>query len=78
MRKCYTCKIAKEMPDMACCAWYMDNVVCGDKTTEDCTAYIPLCDNCEIRKGYSKAFDCQFDEKDCPVECPYKEGGGER
>ena len=39
--KCNTCKIYKEMPDGACCIWYMDNVVCGDKTSEDCTEYIP-------------------------------------
>ena len=42
LKKCGTCKIAHEMPDMACCAWYMDNVVCGDKTTEECTEYIPF------------------------------------
>ncbi len=42
LKKCGTCKIAHEMPDMACCVWYMDNVVCGDKTTEDCTEYIPF------------------------------------
>lgn len=39
--KCNTCKIYKEMPDGACCIWYMDNVVCGDKTSEDCPEYIP-------------------------------------
>lgn len=38
--KCDTCKIYKEMPVCACCAWYMDNVVCGDKTAEECTEYI--------------------------------------
>lgn len=47
MMKCNTCKIDKEMPIGACCVWYMDNVVCGDKTTEDCTEYIP----CEKEKG---------------------------
>lgn len=47
LKKCGTCKIAHEMPDMACCAWYIDNVVCGDKTTEDCTEYIP----CDKEKG---------------------------
>ena len=41
--KCETCKIAHEMPDMVCCAWFMDNVVLGDKTSEDCTEYVP-CD----------------------------------
>lgn len=44
MKKCVTCKIAHETPDMACCAWYIDNVVCGDKTTRDCPHYTP-CDN---------------------------------
>lgn len=43
-KKCETCKIYHEIPDTACCAWYMDNVVFGDKTTEDCPDYIP-CDN---------------------------------
>ena len=47
LKKCGTCKIAHEMSDMACCDWYMDNVVCGDKTTEDCTEYIP----CDKEKG---------------------------
>ena len=47
LKKCVTCKIDNEMPDMACCAWYMDNVICGDKTTEDCTEYIP----CDKEKG---------------------------
>jgi hypothetical protein len=38
--KCHSCKIYKEMPENACCAWYMDNVVLDNKTTEDCTEYI--------------------------------------
>ena len=45
--KCGTCKIYQELPDLACCAWYMDNVVCGDRTTKDCTEYIP----CDTRKA---------------------------
>ena len=77
MRKCCTCKISREIPDMAYCAWYMDNVVCGDLSTEDCPEYIPDCDNCEVRKGYAKTFDMHFDKSDCPVECPYEKEGGE-
>ena len=45
--KCGTCKIYQELPDLACCAWYMDNVVLGDKVTKDCPKYIP----CESEKG---------------------------
>lgn len=38
--KCNTCKIQKEaMKENACCAWYMDNVVCGDKYIKDCPVY---------------------------------------
>jgi hypothetical protein len=42
--KCDNCIFDKEAPEGACCAWYIDNVVCGDKTTKDCTEYIP-CEN---------------------------------
>ena len=40
--RCDTCKIqqlviASEEP--ACCEWYMDNVICGDKNPEDCPVY---------------------------------------
>ena len=40
--RCDTCKIqqlaiANEEP--ACCEWYMDNVICGDKNPEDCPVY---------------------------------------
>lgn len=39
--KCESCKIFKDMPEGSCCIWHMDNVVCGNKTTEECTEYIP-------------------------------------
>ena len=42
--KCETCEMMKRIEDSnepACCIWYMDNVVCGDKSVEDCTAYEP-------------------------------------
>ena len=42
--KCETCEIMKCIEasnELACCIWYMDNVVCGDKSVEDCTAYEP-------------------------------------
>lgn len=42
--KCETCEIMKLIEasnEPACCIWYMDNVVCGDKSVEDCTAYQP-------------------------------------
>lgn len=37
--KCDTCKVQRyiaESKELACCAWYMENVVCGDKSVEDC------------------------------------------
>ena len=47
MSEGYRCKICKVHDEMnkseqpACCAWFIINVVCGDKTIEECTAYIP-------------------------------------
>ena len=39
--KCKTCKIYKmaQSQSLACCIWYMDNVVLGNKKVEDCTDY---------------------------------------
>ena len=38
--KCKTCKIYhKTTNKYACCTWYMDNVVCGNKSTKDCPEY---------------------------------------
>ena len=38
--KCKTCKTYhKAVNKNACCAWYMDNVVCGNKDVKDCTEY---------------------------------------
>ena len=37
-----TCKIYKEAiesKEPACCVWYMDNVILGDKTVRDCPYY---------------------------------------
>ena len=45
--KCEHCKIYAEMPLNSCCAWYMDNVVLGHKTADDCPKYVPL----ETEKG---------------------------
>ena len=42
-KKCDTCKVTKvirESKEPSCCAWYMDNVICGDKTINDCEEYI--------------------------------------
>ena len=42
--KCKTCEVMKRIEasnEPACCVWYMKNVVCGDKSVEDCTAYEP-------------------------------------
>ena len=39
-RRCKTCKVYhKIMNKCACCKWYMDNIVCGNKSTKDCTEY---------------------------------------
>ena len=43
--KCDTCKIEEAIRKSntpACCKWYMDNVVCGDKTPKDCPDYDPI------------------------------------
>lgn len=37
--KCGTCKNyqdATQSEDPACCAWYLDNVMCGEKYPDDC------------------------------------------
>ena len=42
--KCETCEVMKRIEasnEPACCVWYMDNVVCGDKSVKDCAAYEP-------------------------------------
>ena len=40
--KCDTCKVNKRVMESeapACCVWLLDNVVCGDKSVEDCPVY---------------------------------------
>ena len=40
--KCDTCKVHKRVMESeapACCVWLLDNVVCGDKSVEDCPVY---------------------------------------
>ena len=42
VKKCDTCKIRKEIEksaEPACCIWYMDNVVLGNKNVNDCEIY---------------------------------------
>lgn len=42
--KCDNCKIHKDAENSkepACCIWYMENVVCGDKAVEECDKYEP-------------------------------------
>ena len=41
-KKCDSCKIRKEIEkstEPACCIWYMDNVVLGNKNVNDCEIY---------------------------------------
>ena len=40
--KCDTCQVQKrvmESEEPACCAWLLDNVVCGDKSVDECPEY---------------------------------------
>ena len=40
--KCDTCKANKrvmESEEPACCVWMLDNVVCGDKSVDECPEY---------------------------------------
>ena len=40
--KCKTCEVMKRIEasnEPACCVWYMDNVVCGNKSEKDCPQY---------------------------------------
>lgn len=40
--KCDTCEIRVQMEkskEPACCVWYMDNVVCGNASVNDCPDY---------------------------------------
>ena len=44
-KKCKTCLIHKQMNESkepSCCAWYIDNVVLGVKTVDDCDVYINI------------------------------------
>ena len=45
MSKCKNCGIylrAMASSEPACCMWYLDNVVCGDKSLEECNVYEPV------------------------------------
>lgn len=57
MNKCDTCIIdAKARKENGCCIWYMDNVVCGDKSVNDCSEYIKddrRCENCGRIDGWN-------------------------
>ena len=40
--KCGTCKVMEELnksEEPACCSWFMGNVVCGNKSVDDCDVY---------------------------------------
>lgn len=46
MYKCETCKIHKKaIEEFGVCMWYMWNVVCGDKSINDCPKYVDVKDN---------------------------------
>lgn len=45
MTKCETCKVYEEVCKSevpACCKWFIDNVVIGDHTVDECTEYEPV------------------------------------
>lgn len=50
MKRCETCAVmatvrennARQHDIPACCPWLMDNIICGDKTIDDCTEYRPV------------------------------------
>ena len=45
--KCEKCKVqmrVNESDEPACCKWFMDNVVIGGKSVEDCDVYEPIDD----------------------------------
>ena len=42
--KCMTCKIREETEktkEPSLCGWYLENVVCGDNTADNCPNYSP-------------------------------------
>lgn len=44
-KKCKNCLIHKQMiesKEPSCCAWYIDNVVLGNKSVDECTEHIDL------------------------------------
>lgn len=54
-KKCNACKIRKEIEkstEPACCIWYMDNVVLGDKNVNECEIYQ---EDTEKQKSVDKA-----------------------
>lgn len=43
--RCATCQVyadATEFDEPCVCIWFMDNVVCGNKSVDDCPVYEPL------------------------------------
>ena len=53
MSKCDNCAVMAKMNECeeACaCAWYIDNVIFGEKSVDDCTAFKKV-DNKENKNG---------------------------
>lgn len=43
--KCDTCKVQADIQkskEPACCKWFIDNVICGNKSTKSCPEYKPV------------------------------------
>ncbi len=50
--KCGKCVVfieAQQSLEPTCCAWFIDNVVCGDKSTYECEEFEPI--EQEVLKG---------------------------
>lgn len=44
MNRCDVCRVKESVEksnEPACCAWYLENVVVGNKTVDNCTAFEP-------------------------------------
>lgn len=50
MTKCDICKVmrdAESSNEPACCAWYLENVIIGNKKVDDCPVYMEEKHNAE-------------------------------
>lgn len=71
--KCKTCKVHEEIcrsAEPACCVWFMDNVVIGGKSVDECPVYEP------VKADDTEAFnDFESPEEDEDYDSPDENGG---